>query len=66
LEPPPDAYGRVTDRERYRQLHDFAETIIERLTRDYVCTTSKASRQGFGGYAVERAVTVVPTAAAPR
>jgi hypothetical protein len=59
-EPPADAYGRITDPERYLTLHEFAETAIEGLTRDYVATAAKASRHGFAGYSIERAVAVVP------
>ncbi len=34
--PPPDAYNRVTNPERYRVLHDAGHDLLERLERDYV------------------------------
>lgn len=32
LQPPDDAYGRVTDPERFRPLHAVADRIVEELT----------------------------------
>lgn len=33
--PPPDAYGRVTNAERYRILHEAARELLDQLARDY-------------------------------
>jgi hypothetical protein len=33
--PPEDAYGRVTRPERFAPLHDAADSIVERLERDF-------------------------------
>jgi len=42
--PPPEAYSRVTDAERFRQLHDIALALIARLAS----TFDVDGRDGYG------------------
>ena len=34
-DPPPEAYGRVTDPERFAVLHEWVADLLDRLVEDY-------------------------------
>ena len=44
--PPPDAYSRVTNPERFRPLHDFALTLLEQLHTSF--DADRVDGHGFG------------------
>lgn len=69
-EPPPEAYSRVTDPERFRPLHRIALDLLDRLDAEYDVSRTEAFELGLGTTAFEHArppVTLTPVdpAAAP-
>jgi hypothetical protein len=40
--PPPEAYGRVTNPERFRPLHRYAVALLDRLRTDYAVDVTAA------------------------
>ncbi|HLL48502.1 MAG TPA: DUF6226 family protein [Longimicrobiaceae bacterium] len=69
-EPPPEAYSRVTDPERFRPLHRLALDLLDRLDAEYHVSRTEAFEPGPGMTAFEHArhpVTLTPVdpAAAP-
>jgi hypothetical protein len=70
-DPPSEAYGRVTNPERYRVVHDAARALVDHLRRDFVIETDDAPPGDpillASGASIEEIVRVVPegTGAAP-
>lgn len=63
LQPPEDAYGRVTDPDRYRPLHAVADRIVEELTATHDVEIVPADPGSFGSTGqidVVRVVELVP------
>jgi hypothetical protein len=61
--PPEEAYGRVTNPERYRPLHTAAEALIDRLSAEYVVERVEEHHDLEEG--VERQVSLTPSHGAP-
>jgi hypothetical protein len=62
--PPPEAYGRVTNPERFRVLHRGAEELLSRLESDYEVDRAEGAdvdTRLARGVAVERCVRLVPS-----
>ncbi|WP_229075373.1 DUF6226 family protein [Actinoplanes sp. DH11] len=45
-DPPEEAYGRVTDPERFRVLHDTAHRVLDELVERYEVTETSWGRNG--------------------
>jgi hypothetical protein len=56
--PPEEAYGRVTNPERYRGLHAAAEALLDRLGAEYVVERVDRGNDDVG---VERQVSLTPS-----
>jgi hypothetical protein len=62
-EPPDDAYGRVTNPERYRPLHAVADAVVAELVANFAVTadeTPGARPESFARANVERSVLLTP------
>jgi hypothetical protein len=63
--PPPEAYGRVTDPERYRGLHGVADNLLTSLQSQYEVDRAEGldvDTRLARGVPVERCVRLVPSA----
>lgn len=59
-EPEEAAYGRVTNPDRYRLVHDVADRMVQRLARRYIVSLSDVAAGHDGGVEVLRAVQLQP------
>ena len=59
-DPPPEAYGRVTDAERFAVLHEWVEELIDRLVEDYDVVRTHSVGVDAGG-APTSIVTLTPS-----
>jgi hypothetical protein len=63
-EPPPEAYGRVTNPERFRVLHGVAEELLDRLEAEYEVARAEGAdvdTRLAGGAPLDRVVRLIPT-----
>jgi hypothetical protein len=66
--PPEDAYGRVTNPERYRPLHDAARDLLDELVADYEVERLEGvsvDEELASKHATERLVRLTPAVGAP-
>lgn len=61
--PPDDAYGRVTNAERFRPVHDAADALVARLVAGYRVECRQGGEPAYEG--VTRQVDLVPLLGAP-
>jgi hypothetical protein len=64
-EPPPEAYSRVTNPERFAVLHRAAEELLDRLEREYQVNRTEGVDVDptlYGGRPLDRVVRLTPSA----